>query len=199
LAAGRALGSGDEPGEGALLLDYRIQHLLVDEMQDTSISQYDLLRTLTEGWTGDDGRTVFCVGDPMQSIYRFRDAEVGEFLQAWQHGIGSIRLEQLTLRRNFRSGEHLVHWFNTVFLQVMPLRDDIATGAISYTESVPVAAKSGQGQHVVHTLFDADRDAEAAHTEKVVRRCLDENPEDSVVVLVRSRPSTRLADSPASP
>jgi ATP-dependent exoDNAse (exonuclease V) beta subunit len=187
LAAGRALGSGDEPGEGALLLDYRIQHLLVDEMQDTSISQYDLLRTLTEGWTGDDGRTIFCVGDPMQSIYRFRDAEVGEFLQAWHQGIGSIRLEQLTLRRNFRSGEHLVHWFNTVFLQVMPLRDDIATGAISYTESVPVEARSGQGQHVVHTLFDADPEQEAAHTEQVARRCLDKNPDDNVVILVRSR------------
>ena len=187
LAAGRALGSGDEPGEGALLLDYRIQHLLVDEMQDTSIGQYDLLRTLTEGWTGDDGRTIFCVGDPMQSIYRFRDAEVGEFLQAWQQGIGSIRLEQLTLRRNFRSGEHLVHWFNTVFLQVMPLRDDIATGAISYTESVPVESRSGQGQHVIHALFGADPDQEAAHTEQVARRCLDENPEDNVVILVRSR------------
>jgi ATP-dependent exoDNAse (exonuclease V) beta subunit len=123
----------------------------------------------------------------MQSIYRFRDAEVGEFLQAWQRGIGSIRLEQLTLRRNFRSGEHLVHWFNTVFLQVMPLRDDIATGAISYTESVPVEPRSGQGEHVIHALFDADPDQEAAHTEQVARRCLDENPDDDVVILVRSR------------
>ena len=187
LAAGRALGSGDEPGEGALLLDYRIQHLLVDEMQDTSISQYDLLKTLTGGWTGDDGRTIFCVGDPMQSIYRFRDAEVGEFLQAWQRGIGTIRLERLKLRRNFRSGEHLVNWFNTVFLQVMPLRDDIATGAISYTESIPVESRSGQGQHVVHALFEADADTEAEHTLGVAQRCLGDNDGESVAILVRSR------------
>jgi ATP-dependent exoDNAse (exonuclease V) beta subunit len=187
LAAGRALGTGEEPGDAALLLDYRIRHLLIDEMQDTSIGQYDLLKKLTAGWTPDDGRTIFCVGDPMQSIYRFRDAEVGEFLQARRKGIGSVRLEPLTLRQNFRSGERLVHWFNTVFLQVMPLRDDIATGAISYAESIPVAARAGQGEHFVHALFDADAGAEAKHTLGIVTQCLRDNEGDDVVVLVRSR------------
>jgi ATP-dependent exoDNAse (exonuclease V) beta subunit len=187
LAAGRALGSVDEPGEVALLLDYRIKHLLIDEMQDTSIGQYDLLKKLTAGWTANDGRTIFCVGDPMQSIYRFRDAEVGEFLQARRNGIGNIRLESLTLRQNFRSGEHLVHWFNTVFLQVMPLRNDVATGAIRYTESIPVAAKAGQGKHFVHALFDVDAESEAEHTLDVARRCLADDDDGSVVILVRSR------------
>ena len=79
LSAGRALGEEDSPTDMALILDYRIRHLLVDEMQDTSIAQYELLKKLTAGWTPGDGRTIFCVGDPMQSIYRFRDAEVGEF------------------------------------------------------------------------------------------------------------------------
>ncbi len=192
ISAGRALGSSDDPGEVALMLDYRVRHLLVDEMQDTSIAQYDLLRKLTAGWQPDDGRTIFCVGDPMQSIYRFRDAEVGEFLVARERGIGSVHLEPLTLRQNFRSGENLVHWFNTVFSQVMPLRDDIAIGAISYAESAPTPDKRGQGECCVHALFDADPGQEAARTAEVIRHCLAQNDSDDVAVLVRSR--TQLSD-----
>jgi ATP-dependent helicase/nuclease subunit A len=187
LSAGRALGSSDAPGDIALMLDYQIAHLLIDEMQDTSIAQYDLLRKLTAGWSPEDGRTIFCVGDPMQSIYRFRDAEVGEFLQAKERGIGAIPLEILTLRRNFRSGENLVHWFNSVFANVLPVHDDVAAGAISYAESVPIEEKAGIGKHEVHTLFDTDADGEAAYTLSVVEQCLQENEGEDVAVLVRSR------------
>jgi ATP-dependent exoDNAse (exonuclease V) beta subunit len=187
LAAQKALGSAEDPGDIAMALDYRIRHLLIDEMQDTSISQYDLLRSLTAGWTPGDGRTVFCVGDPMQSIYRFRDAEVGEFLLARKNGIGTVPLTSLLLRRNFRSGEHLVHWFNTVFSQVMPLRDDISTSAIAYSESVPVEIHAGAGEVQVHPLFDVTAAAEAAYTFDVIRRCLDQHTDDSIAVLVRSR------------
>ncbi|NJR71997.1 MAG: UvrD-helicase domain-containing protein [Gammaproteobacteria bacterium] len=63
----------------ALSLDYRIRHLLIDEFQDTSHAQFSLIEKLTRGWLPDDGRTLFVVGDPMQSIYRFREAEVGLF------------------------------------------------------------------------------------------------------------------------
>ncbi|HTS52198.1 MAG TPA: UvrD-helicase domain-containing protein, partial [Burkholderiales bacterium] len=76
LAANRALGEPDAPTDLALALDYRLRHLLIDEFQDTSLSQYQLLLRLTAGWEPGDGRTVFAVGDPMQSIYRFREAEV---------------------------------------------------------------------------------------------------------------------------
>lgn len=187
LSAGRALGSSAEPGDVAFMLDYQVQHLLVDEMQDTSIGQYELLKKLTAGWAPGDGRTIFCVGDPMQSIYRFRDAEVGEFLLARKKGIGDTKLDALTLRQNFRSGQNLVHWFNTVFNNVMPLKDDVAVGAISYSESVPIGEKAGQGVHEVHPLFDVDADEEAQHSLQVVARCLEENTDDDVAILVRSR------------
>ncbi len=103
LAAHRALGQVDEPSELLLALDRRIQHLLVDEFQDTSQSQADLLKLLTSGWEPGDGRTLFLVGDPMQSIYRFRDADMSLFLAVKQRGIGAVRLDSLTLQRNFRS------------------------------------------------------------------------------------------------
>jgi len=187
ISAGRALGSADDPGEVALMLDYQVRHLLIDEMQDTSIAQYALLRKLTAGWTPGDGRTIFCVGDPMQSVYRFRDAEVGEFLVARERGIGSVQLEPLTLRQNFRSGGNLVHWFNTIFSQIMPLNDDIAIGAISYAESVPITEKDRQGECRVHALIDADAEQEAAATVDVIRQCLAQDDEGDVAVLVRSR------------
>lgn len=190
LAAGQALGDADVPGDIAMILDYKVQHLLVDEMQDTSIRQYELLRTLTAGWTPGDGRTIFCVGDPMQSIYRFREAEVGEFLLARKHGLGDVRLEPLLLRRNFRSGENLVHWFNTVFAQIMPMTDDVSIGAISYAESAPVEQHEGCGEYAVHPLFDADSQYEAEYARKVIQKCLLDGGD--VTVLVRSR--TQLAD-----
>jgi hypothetical protein len=65
LRALQALGSSEEPTDLALAFDYRLQHLLVDEFQDTSFGQLDLLERLTAGWTPGDGRTLFCVGDPM--------------------------------------------------------------------------------------------------------------------------------------
>lgn len=190
LAADAALGSVDEPGDVALLLDYRLRHLLIDEMQDTSIAQYRLIEKLIAGWQPGDGRTLVCVGDPMQSIYRFRNAEVGQFLLARKAGIAAVHPEPLLLRQNFRSGERLVHWFNTVFEQTLPSADDIAAGAIAYSASVPVAAHRDRGECQVHPLFGASAEDEAAYGVKVIQRCLETPAAETTAVLVRSR--TRL-------
>ena len=132
LAAQRALGQVDAPSELLLALDRRIQHLLVDEFQDTSQSQRRLLELLTAGWQPDDGRTLFLVGDPMQSIYRFRDADMSLFLLAKQRGIGPVRLRSLTLQRNFRSAPAIVDWVNAAFAQVFPAEDRIETGRAAF-------------------------------------------------------------------
>src|SRR5690606_28144765 len=66
LAARQALGRVDAPSELLLALDRRIRHVLIDEFQDTSRAQLDLIETLTSGWERGDGRTLFLVGDPMQ-------------------------------------------------------------------------------------------------------------------------------------
>ena len=78
-AARRALTEDSSPTPLAERLGTRLMHILVDEFQDTSRDQYELLRTLTQDWSSGDGRTLFLVGDPMQSIYGFRNAEVGRF------------------------------------------------------------------------------------------------------------------------
>ncbi len=187
LTASAALGTADNPGDVALLLDYQVRHLLIDEMQDTSSAQYRMIEALTGGWEAGDGRTLYCVGDPMQSIYRFRNAEVGQFLLSQVAGIGDIALDTLTLRRNFRSGEGLVDWFNAVFPQVLPGRDDPELSAVSYSASVAVPERAAEGRCVVHPVFGADASVEAETGFTVIRDLLEQHPDDDIVVLVRGR------------
>ncbi len=89
LRALQALGDADAPGDLLLAADLRIAHILVDEFQDTSLMQLDLVGKLTSGWSEGDGRTLFAVGDPMQSIYRFREAEVRNFLDGARRRVAS--------------------------------------------------------------------------------------------------------------
>jgi len=186
-AALRALGEADAPTDLALALDYRIRHLLVDEFQDTSLSQYELLVRLTAGWQPDDGRTLFVVGDPMQSIYRFREAEVGLYLRARREGIGSIQLTPLTLTVNFRSQRGVVDWVNHAFEVVMPDAEDLASGAVPYVRS-QARDETGEDDAVqVHALGTTDRVAEARRVAQIVQWERSENINKKIVLLVRAR------------
>ena len=187
ITAGDALGDAENPGDVALMLDYQVRHLLVDEMQDTSSAQYRMLEALTGGWEPGDGRTLYCVGDPMQSIYRFRNAEVGQFLLARKYGIGGIALEPLVLRRNFRSGGKLVDWFNAVFPGVFSAHDDPASGSVSYSEALSVPELAAAGGCVVHPLFGNDKVEEGLAGCRVIADTLRDHPDDDVAVLVRGR------------
>lgn len=138
----------------ALKLDYRIQHLLVDEFQDTSPSQIKLIQALTRGWQPDDGRTLFCVGDPMQSIYRFRKANVGLFLRVAQQGIGNIKLKPLKLWRNNRSTPAVVAWINHAFNLIFPAQDSISRGAIQYRPFVATKEIETNAGVTVHAIVD---------------------------------------------
>jgi len=191
-AALRALGEDEAPTDLALALDYRIRHLLVDEFQDTSITQYELIAKLTAGWEPGDGRTLFVVGDPMQSIYRFREAEVGEFLRAWENArIGSVALTPVRLTANFRSQAGIVEWVNATFRQVMPGREDVAAGAVHYAASAAVHAAMPGDPVVVHPFFAGDDAGEAARVVDLVGRVRETEPDASVAVLVRNRGQLR--------
>ncbi|MEE8305838.1 MAG: UvrD-helicase domain-containing protein, partial [Gammaproteobacteria bacterium] len=135
LLAQRALGDLENPSDLLLALDHRIRHLLIDEFQDTSYGQFELLKKLTAGWDGSDGRTLFLVGDPMQSIYRFRDADMSLFLKVRDAGLGSLLPESLVLRQNFRSQAGLINWVNSAMAPLMPPQDDLARGAAAFVPS----------------------------------------------------------------
>ncbi|RYY02992.1 MAG: DNA helicase UvrD [Gammaproteobacteria bacterium] len=134
-AALTALGYDDSPSEIALQLDYKIRHILIDEFQDTASTQLELLQKLTAGWQTGDGRSLFIVGDGMQSCYSFRNANVGIFLEARAQGIGYLSLEKLDLTVNFRSQAGVVNWVNEQFQTAFPSDDDISRGAVKYSAS----------------------------------------------------------------
>jgi ATP-dependent exoDNAse (exonuclease V) beta subunit len=182
-----ALGSAEAPSDLALALDYRVRHLLVDEFQDTSISQYELIAKLTAGWEPGDGRTVFAVGDPMQSIYRFREAEVGLFLRARAAGIADLALEAISLAANFRSQSGIVEWVNATFPRVMPEREDVAAGSVPYTPSIATRGTLPGAAVTVHPFFNGDHAGEAARVAEIAARARRENGEGTIAILVRNR------------
>ena len=100
----------------------RWPHLLVDEFQDTSRSQYELFTLIAGGWESAGRGTCFLVGDPMQSIYMFRQAEVELFERTRRYGLGegtaAVHLTPLQLQTNFRSHAGLVDRLNEIFQQV---------------------------------------------------------------------------------
>lgn len=182
-AAVRALGGPEQPTDLLYWLDYRIEHLLVDEFQDTSSAQYNLLKALTAQWSGGDSHSLFLVGDPMQSIYRFREAEVGLFLQCWRDQVlGSVQLERVSLSTNFRSSPEILDWVEEKFSRIMP-SDDALGGAVEFRPSCAHRPADGNSPQC-YWFIDDDGRAEAAQVVELVRQA---RLKGTVAILVRSR------------
>jgi ATP-dependent helicase/nuclease subunit A len=193
LSALNALGEEDNPTDLLLYLDTKFQHILVDEYQDTSYKQHELLKLLTAGWERDDGRSLFIVGDPMQSIYRFRDAEVGLFLRTQQSKlIGQIELNPLTLTSNFRSQKKVVDWVNDCFSTVFPNFNDQDLGAVSYSESTAALVEDNLPGTVIHPIPDSgEKDTrqkmEADQISHLIDEIKNKDPDKTIAILVRAR------------
>ena len=103
-AAHRLLGNDVLAGWVQERLDARVRHLLVDEFQDTNPLQWQALQAWLSGYAGaGTAPSVFLVGDPKQSIYRFRRAEPQVFVAAQRfvaEGLGGTRLACDHTRRN---------------------------------------------------------------------------------------------------
>lgn len=186
LRALQALGNDDEPTDLTLALDYKLKHILIDEFQDTSHGQFRLLEKLLYGWQPDDGRSLFLVGDPMQSIYRFREADVGLFLKVRQQGIGNIQPRSLRLEVNFRSRQNIVNWVNDNFCHILPKQENISHGAVTYAESIAFDA-TDEGGVEVYPYFNDDGQAEANSLAQLVLQHTEQHPDLSLAVLVKSR------------
>ncbi len=184
----QALGEPDNPTDLMLALDYRLQHILIDEFQDTSRSQFELLVRLTAGWQQGDGRTLFIVGDPMQSIYRFREADVSLFLSARKLGVGDLHPESLLLARNFRSQQGIVDWVNQTFKRVFPEVGDGISGAIGYEPSVATKEPLAESAVQIHPLVgDNWKAQQAQRVADIAAASLLNHPEQTIAVLARTR------------
>ncbi|HEY3698316.1 MAG TPA: UvrD-helicase domain-containing protein, partial [Spongiibacteraceae bacterium] len=194
LSALQALGGALNPSDLMLRLDQRINHLLIDEFQDTSSTQFRLLQRLIEGWrehneSGAAPRTLFIVGDGMQSIYGFREAKVGLFLEAREQGINQVRLVDAPLSVNFRSTPTVVNWINRVFEQAFPALEHVARGAVPYENSTAFNDDAPFSEVAIYGVRnDPQRTAEAQRCVELVQQALQRDANGSVAILVRSRP-----------
>ena len=187
IGARTALGSDEAPTDLAFALDCRIQHLLIDEFQDTSQSQYTFLTRLISDWQPGDGRTLFLVGDPMRSIYGFREAEVGLFLRARAEGVGAIPLTPLTLSVNFRSSAEIVEWVNRALSHAFPDTEELFTGAVTYEPSVPFTTKSLDGAVRVHPFLVREPRPETERVLEIINETQSTRPGETIAVLVLAR------------
>ncbi|MCR5674062.1 MAG: UvrD-helicase domain-containing protein [Lachnospiraceae bacterium] len=133
----------DAKKEGKLI-EYiydRHSYFLIDEFQDTNPMQAEIFFYLAaedpkkDKWSDcvPKSGSIFVVGDPKQSIYRFRSADVTSYLKVkklFEDGVGEV----LPLSRNFRSSMKMCEYFNNVFSNVMSTQ----TADQSKFENIPL-------------------------------------------------------------
>ena len=191
IAAQRALEYENAPTQLALALDYRIKHLLVDEYQDTSVAQNRLLNLLMRGWEPEDGNTFFAVGDPMQSIYTFRNADLTNFSLADKGGLENRTPERLTLTNNFRSNGDLVEFCNEVFDKVLGEIDDPNQGLVNFSKADKVNDTVSELADSKLTICESESlDIESRLVAERILELVEKDPDGSKAILVRNR--TRL-------
>lgn len=91
-------------------LKERYQVCILDEFQDTDQNQYQIFRSLFVD-PKDKSRMLFCIGDPKQSIYGFRGADIGIYLEAASDFTGS----KASLSINYRSTKEIIEGLNLLF------------------------------------------------------------------------------------
>ena len=128
----------DEFSQSRYRLESRFHHVLVDEFQDTSRAQWELVSLLVQAWGEGQGLaaapSIFIVGDRKQSIYRFRDAEVAVLQEAAQYidGLRPGSRARRSIARSFRAVPELLQFVNDVFSEIS--QPPAAAGDFSYDE-----------------------------------------------------------------
>jgi ATP-dependent exoDNAse (exonuclease V) beta subunit len=190
-----------DPVKGATVratLHERYDRLLLDEFQDTDPIQIELAVRIAaadprspaagqDPWEKVDVEPghLFVVGDPKQSIYRFRRADIRTFLTAADR-FGAEGGGVVELTANFRTVPPIIDWVNHTFAVLMSEPDDVPVPLHSQPEYLPlVATRSaaavgpavsllGRHEHPKGTKADEMRSAEAGDVAAAVARVMDE-------------------------
>lgn len=138
-------------------IDTRIKHLLIDEFQDTSIIQWDILSPLVDEIVSgigvhDDKGSFFYVGDKKQAIYRFRRGESGLFDMVKR----KLNVNEYSLGKNFRCAKNIVDTVNDVFSKIMThtkyVRQDPSVDIDGYVEIDASEDDEDTAQKTVETV-----------------------------------------------
>jgi ATP-dependent helicase/nuclease subunit A len=201
----------DEFSQSRFRLESRYHHVLVDEFQDTSRAQWELVSLLIQSWGEGLGLatqpSIFIVGDRKQSIYRFRDAEVAVLQEAGRYieGLRPAGSPKRSISRSFRAVPELLEFVNELFGEMS--QPGTRPDEFTYTESdrfpVDLSADRLRGPVLGLAVAD-DPDACAAAVAHEISRILrDETVRDrqtgvprqarpgDIAILFRSRTSHR--------
>lgn len=178
------LSENDSENAVAQALDAKLQHIMIDEFQDTSPSQFSLIENLVRHWPADTLKTLFIVGDPMQSIYRFRQADVALFIRVQHEGIQAIKPKRLNLQVNFRQDPKLVDWCNHTLQTCLGSSSSIAEGSIAFNPAF--AARPSEYGLITQTKCQ-NTDEEVQHMIETIQSIQQRNPSDTIAILARAR------------
>ena len=131
------------------------KHILVDEFQDTDGVQMDIIRMIA----GNTAATLFTVGDPKQSIYRFRGADVTIFNKFKAR----LNVDYKSLKMNYRSTPGLVGFVNHTFGRIMRVSEHENYFEADYSDMKAYRKDPSDTPHVRIAVFDGDS-ADAGRT-----------------------------------
>ena len=131
----------------------RLRHIMIDEFQDTDDRQWRIAEAL---WNGGRDCRLFIVGDPKQSIYGFRSADVRLFSKVSDMVRSGAKGKGFALDRNFRSSKEIMDFVNAVFPSVMG--EDGGGWGVPFD---PLDAHKGPGGSVSVVAVVGKRGAEA--------------------------------------
>ena len=185
-------------------MDAKVTHLLLDEFQDTSLSQWKVLKPFAQQITDnfEDSRSLFCVGDTKQAIYGWRGG-CAELFDAVE---GLPGVEPMTLSDSYRSSQVVLDTVNEVFTNL------VGNEALADCESAAQQWQDGFERHhavkqslpghaVLHTTARDDAgdhqaddedvaappDAHAHYVAGYIQALLEHMPGQTIGVLMRSR------------
>ena len=153
-------------------LDGGIDHILLDEAQDTSPQQWDIVKALSDEFFSGDGarekrRTVFAVGDRKQSIFSFQGADPQKFdeMSKYFKDRAGVNFNKVDMEYSFRSAPAVLDGVNTVFAD-----ENIAKGVISEgspVEHIPVRAGE-YGRVEIWPLYVAEKSEKTDDSEELM-------------------------------
>jgi ATP-dependent helicase/nuclease subunit A len=166
-------------------LDLGIDHVLIDEAQDTSPKQWEIVKRLAAEFTAGEGargalrRTVFAVGDEKQSIFSFQGAAPGEFAAARlhfqrAHRAGEFDFVACRFGHSFRSGDNVLGAVDTVFA-----RRDVYASITTDADGIAHSALPGAPPGLVEIwpLIEAEKRPEIEGWDAPFDVVSDENPQ----------------------